>query len=197
MKTDWNGITQSPDSPTLYTANRVALQERYPEYTAQWPSPPQDIVRAPRSDGYYSARIQTQDGAYTISELEDVALDQFAFRREIRRAIDRGTDLIYLLGVGLGYRLRAAWETVEYAQRGQLIVLEESLSILDAACQCADLRKGHSIPPRRDPRSQSIGTNSREANCRAGLVRLREVRVLLGVSSFPKGVSTPLRTDRR
>ncbi len=141
---------KSPINPGLLQANLEVLSANYPDLSEQILSMPERVRIKPRSDGYFSARIANDNGFYHISTHENVAEDKFDFRREIRHAIEHGADLIFLLGIGLGYRLQAAWETLEYGFEVEggsvgvlpslLVVLEESPELVKVACSCSDLR---------------------------------------------------------
>ncbi|RJP25414.1 MAG: hypothetical protein C4527_17240 [Candidatus Omnitrophota bacterium] len=129
---------------TLFEANWEILRRFYPSVADHLPSVHPSIEIHPRQDGYYSARCKHGDGYYTLSEQGAISDDLFSFRQEIRTALHQETDLIFLLGIGLGYRLRAAWETLLSCNRGYLVLLEESPALFDAACRCSDLRAAFS-----------------------------------------------------
>jgi len=127
-------------SASLWAANRAVWSQYYPV-----PVPCPDSVAVvvklcSHEDGFVYAECVTPRGRYFISRDENIAADLFSFRRETHQAIVQETDLFFLLGVGLGYRLRAAWETMEASQKGHVVVVEQSFSLLDAACRVCDLR---------------------------------------------------------
>ncbi len=94
-----------------------------------------------RIDGFFYARIWGDEGHYTVSQKENIALDLYTFRQEIHNAVHHGADLFFLLGLGLGYRLRAISATLQTYPQVQLVVLEENPSMINLACHCSDLRE--------------------------------------------------------
>jgi len=125
----------------LYDANFAALRQRHASLADRLRECREEAELFPRDDGYFYARRQYGSGYYHLSRSEAVADDLFAFRSEIQKSLQKGTDLFFLLGIGLGYRLIAAWETLEYFPSGQIVVVEESPALFQAACRVSDLRR--------------------------------------------------------
>ncbi|MEW6237762.1 MAG: hypothetical protein AB1656_20440 [Candidatus Omnitrophota bacterium] len=125
----------------LYEANLAALRHHHTALADCIKESGDEAELFPRSDGYFYARRQYGNGYYHLSRSEAVAEDLYAFRNEIQKAVQKGADLFFLLGIGLGYRLIAAWETLECYQSGHIVVLEESPAMLHAACRTSDLRR--------------------------------------------------------
>lgn len=124
----------------LYQRNFQCIQNRWPQFAAQMDIAHPGVELILREDGFYSAKCHFQSNAYTLSPQKEMAVQLYSFRQEVRKTLEDGADLLFVLGIGLGENLKALWETIQSCQRGYAVVLEESVSILSAACHCSDLR---------------------------------------------------------
>ncbi len=124
----------------IFAKNIDSLKQYYPNLFSLLHEAYDDVELHRREDGYLYAQCKRGDCWYTVSKNESISADLYSFRQEIRTAVGNGTELIFLLGIGLGYRLCAAVETLESCKEGYLVVLEESPSLFDASCHCSDLR---------------------------------------------------------
>ncbi|MBD3265409.1 hypothetical protein GF373_01965 [bacterium] len=130
----------------LFQANKQLLEKRWPALGRGLPAMAETVELTKRSDGFFQARCVGDRGEYTLSHQADLAHSLYAFRGEMRKGLLSGADLFFLLGMGLGEKWRGAWETLEHYQDGFLVVLEESMDVVSAACRATDLRAVFSSP---------------------------------------------------
>jgi hypothetical protein len=129
------------NQPSLFQENRTALSLRWPSLADQVLAASRVVNLVPRDDGYLTAHCIRDGGDYVISDQSDIAADLYTFRTEIKKNLQNGVELFFLLGIGLGEKLCALWHELDSASQGLVVVLEESPALLRAACECADLRQ--------------------------------------------------------
>jgi hypothetical protein len=132
--------------PSLFQENLTALSSRWPWIADQVTTASRSVHLVSRDDGYVTVHCTRDGGDYVISDHSNIAADLYTFRTEIKKSLQSGVKLYFLLGIGLGERLCALWHELHSASRGLVVVLEESPALLRAACECADLRPVFASP---------------------------------------------------
>lgn len=127
-------------STGLYQQNLKCIQNHWPMLSEQVDESHPGVELFSRDDGFYSAACRMPQGLYTLSPQKEMAAYLYSFRDEVRKSLEDGADLLFLLGIGLGENLKALWETIQCYHRGYVVVLEESFPVLSAACHCSDLQ---------------------------------------------------------
>jgi len=124
---------------SLFDMNWAALVACYPQMAQTISSSNNAISIHEREDGYFYAAYSDYEREYTMGKNEDIAADLRNFRKEISNALTGGVDLIFLMGIGLGYRACVAFDMARDYACG-LVILESTPEWINTACQCSNLQ---------------------------------------------------------